>query len=86
MADIRVEVSEQKLAQTPITPFTVADEIARRPKVESVTGLACSTIYLQMKNGTFPKPIKIGERAVGWRMSEINAWLEQRITEREGVQ
>ena len=53
--------------------------------MESVTGLACSTIYLQMKNGTFPKPIKLGERAVGWRMSEINAWLEQRIAEREGV-
>ena len=85
MADIRVEVSEQKLAQTPITPFTVADEIARRPKVESVPGLACSTIYEQMKKGTFPKPIKLGERAVGWRMSEINAWLEQRIAEREGV-
>ena len=85
MADIRVEVSEQKLAQTPITPFTVADEIARRPKVESVTGLACSTIYLQMKNGTFPKPIKIGERAVGWRMSEVNAWLEQRTADREDV-
>ena len=86
MADIRAEVSEQKLAQTPITPCTVADEIARRPKVESVTGLACSTIYEQMKKGTFPKPIKLGERAVGWRMSEINAWLEQRIAEREGVQ
>ena len=85
MADIRVEVSEQKLAQTPITPFTVADEIARRPKVESVTGLACSTIYLQMKNGTFPKPIKIGERAVGWRMSEVNAWLERRTADREDV-
>ena len=53
--------------------------------MESVTGLACSTIYLQMKNGTFPKPIKIGERAVGWRMSEVNAWLEQRIAEREDV-
>ena len=85
MADIPAEVSEQKFPQTPITPFVVTDEVWRRPKVESVTGLACSTIYLQMKNGTFPKPIKIGERAVGWRMSEINAWLEQRIAEREDV-
>ena len=86
MADIRAERPEQQLQQTPITAFFAADEIARRPKVESVTGLACSTIYEQMKKGTFPKPIKLGERAVGWRMSEINAWLEQRIAEREGVQ
>ena len=86
MADIIAEVSEQELTQTPITAFTVADEVWRRPKVESVTGLACSTIYEQMKKGTFPKPIKLGERAVGWRMSEVNAWLEQRIAEREGVQ
>ena len=85
MADIIAEVSEQELTQTPITAFTVADEVWRRPKVESVTGLACSTIYEQMKKGTFPEPIKLGERAVGWRMSEINTWLEQRIAEREDV-
>jgi prophage regulatory protein len=38
-----------------------------------------------MKAGTFPKPVKIGERAVAWPESEINAWLEQRIAEREDV-
>ena len=86
MAEALDRINAEIIPQTPITAFVVTDEVWRRPKVESVTGLACSTIYLQMKNGTFPKPIKIGERAVGWRMSEVNAWLEQRIAEREGVQ
>ena len=26
----------------------------------------------------FPKPIRLGKRAVGWRESEVIAWLESR--------
>ena len=85
MAEYLDRINAEIIPQTPITAFSAADEIARRPKVQSVTGLACSTIYEQMKKGTFPKPIKLGERAVGWRMSEINAWLEQRTADREDV-
>jgi prophage regulatory protein len=29
--------------------------------------------------GEFPKPIKIGTRAVAWRESEIDAWITARI-------
>jgi prophage regulatory protein len=31
-----------------------------------------------MAEGTFPKPVKLGKRAVGWRASDIAAWLESR--------
>ena len=64
----------------------MAESLLRRPAVEARTGFARATIYDKMKAGTFPKPVKIGERAVAWPESEINAWLEQRIAEREGVQ
>ncbi len=30
------------------------------------------------KKGLFPKRIKIGVRRVAWRLSDIEAWLEQR--------
>ena len=30
-----------------------------------------------MANGEFPKPIKLGRRAVGWREQDIKDWLEQ---------
>jgi hypothetical protein len=31
-----------------------------------------------MSRGAFPKPIQLGERAVGWRDSDIEAWIETR--------
>ena len=54
-------------------------EILRRPQVEARTGLSRSTIYQRIKDGTFPRPISLGMRAVGWLDSEITAWLAERI-------
>ena len=54
--------------------------IVRRPDVESITGLSRSSIYAKMDNGTFPKPIKLSERCVGWIESEIQDWLASRVT------
>jgi prophage regulatory protein len=55
----------------------------RRPAVENRTGLARSTIYLLMQNGQFPKPVRIGGRAVAWPEAEVEAWLNARLAERE---
>ena len=55
----------------------------RRPAVEHRTGLARSTIYLLMQNGQFPKPVRIGGRAVAWPEAEVEAWLNARLAERE---
>ncbi|WP_438820013.1 helix-turn-helix transcriptional regulator [Burkholderia lata] len=35
-----------------------------------------STIYQRIQDGTFPRPIRLGERAVGWRASDIEQFLE----------
>lgn len=53
--------------------------ILRLPAVKTRTGLARSTIYLRVSEGTFPKPISLGGRAVGWLESEIQEWLERCI-------
>ncbi|QIN60897.1 Prophage CP4-57 regulatory protein (AlpA) [Caballeronia sp. SBC1] len=49
--------------------------ILRRKQVENETGLARSTIYDRMKDGTFPPAIKIGVKAVGWRAGDIDRFL-----------
>jgi prophage regulatory protein len=46
-----------------------------------------SAIYSGLKDGSFPKPIKLGTGphcAVGWLEPEINSWLKARIAERDG--
>ena len=55
--------------------------ILRRPDVEAVTGLSRSTIYKWMDEGSFPKPVKLGPRAVGWREEQIEAWIADRTGE-----
>ena len=47
------------------------DRLLSRPEVEQAIGLKCSQIYTLMRKGKFPEPIKVGERAVRWRESEI---------------
>ena len=55
------------------------ETIYRLPKMIAATGLSRSTIYEQIANGTFPKPVKIGKRAVGWLNSDLAAWLDSKI-------
>ena len=53
--------------------------ILRLPAVKSYTGLSRSTIYLRIKEGTFPSSVSLGARAVGWPSAEIDALNNARI-------
>lgn len=53
--------------------------ILRLPGVKARTGLSRSTIYLRISEGRFPKPISLGDRAVGWVEADIEDWLHQQI-------
>jgi len=54
----------------------------RLPAVKNRTGLSRSTIYLRIADGTFPKPVNLGGRAVGWVESEVDDWVRKRIAAR----
>ncbi len=41
-------------------------------------GVKRSTLYDWLKAGTFPKPVALGGRLVGWRESDVTAWLDSR--------
>lgn len=48
--------------------------------------LSRATIYKKVKEGTFPKQIKLSERSSGWLESEVNQWIESLVKEREASQ
>ena len=52
----------------------------RRKEVEVATGLSRSSLYAMMDAGDFPRPIRIGKRAVAWPQSAVEAWLSERPT------
>ena len=60
----------------------MAHTILRLPAVRARTGLSRSTIYLRISEDTFPRPIQLGVRSVGWVESEIEEWLEIQIQNR----
>ena len=51
---------------------------ARLPTVMQATGLGRSTIYRLVASGTFPAPVHLGPRAVGWRWADLDQWSESR--------
>ena len=58
--------------------------ILRRKQVENIVGLKHSSIYAKMADGSFPPAIKLSTRAVGWLSSDIQAWIDDRISESRG--
>ena len=60
--------------------------ILRRKQVVDRRGMCLSSIYNFIADGTFPKPIPLGERSVGWLEHEIDEWLQSRIDKRDQVQ
>lgn len=50
----------------------------RLQAVIRVTGLSRSTLYRLIADEQFPRPVRLGPRAVAWRRADIEAWGEAR--------
>jgi prophage regulatory protein len=61
-------------------------QFIRLPDVLKATGLSRSTIYAMVQQGRFPTPIKLSLSAVGWQVSEIEKWAQDRIQSKENRQ
>lgn len=57
------------------------NKFLRRPAVEQMTGLPTSSLYFEIDEGRFPKPVKIGVRSVAWLESDIVEWQQARLAE-----
>ncbi|UYG08377.1 helix-turn-helix transcriptional regulator [Halomonas sp. M4R1S46] len=66
---------------------TPTKRLIKRPEVREKTSLSDSELYRQMAAGTFPRAIRLtpNGRAVAWLESEVDAWIESRLVDREGV-
>ena len=53
--------------------------ILRRKQVEAKTGMSRSAIYAGISQETFPKPIKLSARSVGWTLEAVENWINSRI-------
>ena len=58
--------------------------IIRLPEVMRRVGESRSTIYDKIANREFPRPVKLGEKAVGWVETEITQYIQAKIAARDG--
>ncbi len=62
----------------------VITKILRIPQVIEQTGLSRSSIYKQIRLGSFPRAIKLTARSSGWAESAVQDWIEDRISQQSG--
>jgi prophage regulatory protein len=53
----------------------------RMSQLTEIVPMSKATIWRKLKDGTFPKPVKLGERITAWRFDDIEAWLAARHCE-----
>ena len=53
-------------------------QIIRLPEVMAITQLCKASIYKLRKQGHFPLPVQLTQRAVGWHLQDIKDWLDSR--------
>lgn len=54
------------------------DKIHRLPSALDLTGLCRTALYNHLNEGQFPEPVRLGKRAVGWRETDLMAWVQSR--------
>jgi len=59
-------------------------KLIRLKEVMDKTGLGRSSIYKYISEEMFPRPVALGGRAVAWVSDEVDAWILDRIEERDG--
>lgn len=55
----------------------------RLPELLGIIGISRSKLYADIKAGTFPPPVNLGGRAVGWLSTEIDAWIMTQANARQ---
>lgn len=65
------------------TSKKLQDWFLRESEVIAFTGVSKTTLWRWEAAGTFPKRIPLGSRSVGWRNSQVMAWMECRVNGQE---
>jgi prophage regulatory protein len=66
----------------PRIPTQGRSMVIKLRSVMKQTSLSRTSIYRRIKEGQFPKQIKLGIRAVGWDEGEVDAWVKNQMAQR----
>ena len=61
-----------------MSPHSTDAQMLSRRDLVSLTGLSATTIWRLRRCGHIPAPLQLSPGRIGWRRSEVLAWLEAR--------
>ena len=64
-------------ADNRLTILRPADQLIRDRDVAARLDIARSTLWKWVADGIFPKPLRLGPRAVRWRVADLEAWISR---------
>ena len=62
-------IRESQLVQSP-----------KRPDSPAPLPFSAPTLWRKVKDGTFPKPVKLSERVTAWNVGIVRAWMAAQVT------
>ena len=74
ISQTKISPAALALAMDAILPAGV-DRLLPLQLVMTATSMSKSKLYLDIKRGSFPQPVKIGSKKSAWRTSDIQRWL-----------
>lgn len=57
---------------------SLPDKIIRTKEVQELTGLSRTSIWRMERNEEFPARVQLSAGSVGWRLSEVEHWINSR--------
>jgi prophage regulatory protein len=63
----------------------LSERLIRIAEVKKLTGLSAASIYRKIATRDFPRQVSIGATARAWPLSEIQAWINRLMSERDGA-
>lgn len=47
----------------------------KRPHATAPLPFSAATLWRKVRDGSFPKPVRLSERVTAWRVGDVRAWL-----------
>ncbi len=67
--------SKKLVMATEVHNFPSRKKLLRLPQVIETTGLSRTTLYRNMLEERFPRPIRLGPKSVAWLESDVQDWI-----------
>lgn len=76
----RPAVPTQNPTPQPLITPQDPDALLKVKDTCALVGMCAASVYRKVREGAFPKPVKIGTRCTRWRSGDVRKWINEQAT------